>query len=130
MRRLLTYWITLVQEPHVNEIAAAKSLAMPQVQVFGEFGDERRSIFGTGFAALLELDDVLSHPPVSFDKLGVNGLYGLNLPLTISGGNLLQQLAVIVGSGQFHTNPIFFRCSSTRAASVSTSSAMRGSGVA
>ena len=81
VRRLLTYWVTLVQEPHVNEVAAAESFAVTQVQVFGKFCDERRSILSTGFAALLEFDDVLSDPPVGFNQLGVDGLYGLGSDL-------------------------------------------------
>jgi len=121
VRRLLTYWVTLVQEPHVNEVAAAESFAVTQVQVFGKFCDERRSILSTGFAALLEFDDVLSDPPVGFNQLGVDGLYGSDLTLPVGVGNLFQQLAVTVGGGQFHTTPIFFRCSSTRAAQVALS---------
>ena len=57
-------------------------------------------------------------------------LYGLNLTLPVSIGDLIQKLPITVGGGQFHINPIFFRCSSTRAARVSTSSASFGSGVA
>jgi len=39
-------------------------------------------------------------------------------------------IAVLVARHQFHTAPIFFRCSSTRAESVSSSLVSVGSGVA
>jgi hypothetical protein len=67
---------------------------------------------------------------VAFMGLAVGKLNDIakasNLPILRNN----PHLGVLVARLYFHTNPIVFRCSSTRAARVSTSSARRGSGVA
>lgn len=83
MRRLLTYWVSLVEQPHVHQIAAAKALAVAQTEIGSQVVDERLAILGTEVAGLLVFDDMSSDLPVGFDQLGVDGLHRPNPALGI-----------------------------------------------
>lgn len=98
-----------------------------------QLADQRFAVFRAFLAVLFKLDNALPHLPIGFDELGVHRLYGTHLALLVIMGNLPKQLLVLgtfTQILQFHNAPIFFRCSSTRAASVATSSTSSGNGVA
>jgi len=139
VRRRLTNWVAQVKQPHVAQVAAAETPAVAQSQVAGKVFEQGFAIGGALLPCLLKFHNVLAHLPVGVDQDGVDRLRGASLALVESARNLRQQLLVarVVGVGavggvgvQFHTIPIFFRCSPTLADSASTSSASAGSGVA
>lgn len=103
---------------------------MAQTEVFGQTDNECPTVICPDLTALLEFDNVPPDLPIGVRNVGVDGLHCLDAPLCVGFGNLLQQMPVTRIGTQPHINPIFFRCPSTRAASVSTSPASLGSGVA
>jgi len=112
----LTYWVAQIQQAHVDQIAAAETLAVEASEVGGKVFDECLAVFGAEISVLFKLDDVPPDLPVGFNELGVDGLHGTDLALGVGVGNLAQQVSVSVGwlrvcFAQFHTASIFLRCS-------------------
>jgi hypothetical protein len=109
VRRCRTFWEGEVELPHVNEVAAAETLAVAEAQVPGQPVNQRGTVLGLRLPTLLELDDVPADLPVGFDELDVDRLRRPSPARGTGGRDPFEQVVITINRDYFHANPILSR---------------------
>ena len=85
-----------VKESHVDDIAAAESLAVPQGKIAAQGCQQSLAIFGPHITTLFKLNDVMANLPVGCGDARIDGLRRPRLAGDVNPGDFPEQTFVAV----------------------------------